>query len=627
MKTSNIRSTRRLLRPFVVAISLAGLVSQLAAQSNPDREIELDRVLSTLLRYTEDGKTEPLRGDEEVPRLRVSLNGVVRHLAASPGLAFKPSRVVDGDPEETARFFIQDNRSLLGIVSGNVVMQPLLTRSMPTRTHVRLQQTYSGVPVFAGQSSVQLNNAFGVEFLSADLSLEVNGLDADPTWTTPDISAEQAAVMVSAATKELGDAAFEMSTPTLMIFDPAVLDETGPVRLVWEIRVQSEEDAELNWRWFIDAKSGEVAQRYPMTHSALNRQVSDSSNTTAWPGTLVRAEGDPATGTGDVDSMYLFLGQTYNFFNNNHNIDSFNGLGAALLGTVRYCPSITNCPWGNAQWTGTRMRFGNGYATDDVTAHEFTHAVTEFSSGLVYANVSGAINESLSDIWGEFVDLSNASGNDAAGVRWDMGEDLPGGRLRNMQDPTVANDPDRLGSSLYVPSTNDPKTSNDFGGVHSNSGVNNKLCYLLVDGDTFNGQVVTGMGIAAVADLYFEANVNLLTSGANWTDLFEALRQAAVNIGWNAAQRNNLYRACRAVEIASPENIYVNNGIAFCLIKNGRKDCNFILGGPYKTVSQGAGGAHPGDRLYIRGGSYSEAVTFKEITTVRAYDGTAYIGN
>jgi Zn-dependent metalloprotease len=273
------------------------------------------------------------------------------------------------------------------------------------------------------------------------------------------------------------------------------------------------------------------------------------------------------------------------------------------------------------------MRFGQGYATDDVVGHEFTHAITEFTSGLVYENQSGAINESLSDIFGEFIDLNNANGNDSAGVRWQMGEDLPGGTLRNMDFPNNQNDPDRIGSAFYVAAVpaGTGNNGNDFGGVHSNSGVNNKLCYLLVDGDTFNGQTVTGMGIIPVANLYFQANANLLTSGSGWNDLFEALRQTAVNLGWNVDQRNNLYRACRAVEIASPNNLYVD-WTSNCFIKNGVQNC-FVFAGPFNTVIQGVVAAHPGDNLYIRGGTYSETFTFSEITTVRSYNGSAVIGD
>ncbi|HAV62731.1 MAG TPA: hypothetical protein DCY13_10230, partial [Verrucomicrobiales bacterium] len=502
------------LRAVPLAILIAaGVTLEAPAQERDMPEERLGRFLGTMRYYDERGTTEPPRVEEEGPRLNFDASGRLLHFGAIPGHAFQPERIEPGQPEVTARYFVMDNLELLGLTSPNIDVQPYRTLQSASRHFVRLQQTYKGLPVFAGQMAMQLNAGMGVEYMSADISPGLEALDDQTDWTTPSISAEEAAGIVSDHVKSVSEASFTTSTPELKIFDPAVLDETGPVQLVWDLEVDSEEAPELNERWLINAKTGEVAQRYPLTHSALDREIFDSSNSTLWPGVSVRSEGDPATGVADADNAYTFIGDTYNFYLSNHARDSYNGLGATINATVRYCQSVTNCPWGNAQWTGTRMRFGAGFATDDVVGHEFAHAVTDFTSGLVYANSSGAINESLSDIWGEFIDLTNGAGTDTAGVRWDMGEDLPNGRLRSMSDPTARNDPDRLGSPLYVAPVANPNGGDDFGGVHSNSGVNNKLAFLLVDGDTFNGQTVTGMGIAPVADLYYQANANLLTSG------------------------------------------------------------------------------------------------------------------
>jgi Zn-dependent metalloprotease len=318
------------------------------------------------------------------------------------------------------------------------------------------------------------------------------------------------------------------------------------------------------------------------------------------------------------------LGDTYSFYSIQHGRDSDNDKGAALSATVRYCDNNMNnaCPLGNAF---ASLIFGAGFATDDVIAHEFTHRVTALESKLIYANASGAINESLSDIWGEFVDLSNSSGTDTTAVRWDVGEDLAGGRIRSMKNPPALSDPDRLGSPLYVAPTMDG--SNDSGGVHSNSGVNNKLCYLLTDGDTFNGYTISGMGIPRIAELYYEANVNLLTSASGWTDLYNALRQAAVKLGWSAAERNNLCAACVAVEIATLDNgwsWYVDQS-AGCFPQTGIRNCSNI-GAPFATVSQGYQTAAPTDTLFIRTGSYIESLTFNKLLRVQAYDGPVTIG-
>ena len=85
---------------------------------------------------------------------------------------------------------------------------------------------------------------------------------------------------------------------------------------------------------------------------------------------------------------------------------------------------------------------------DDVVGHELAHGVTDNTSNLFYYYQSGAINESLSDIWGEFVDQTNSSGSDSAGVKWDLGEDLPIGAIRDMADPTSMGDPDKMSSTM-----------------------------------------------------------------------------------------------------------------------------------------------------------------------------------
>jgi hypothetical protein len=131
-----------------------------------------------------------------------------------------------------------------------------------------------------------------------------------------------------------------------------------------------------------------------------------------------------------------------------------------------------------------------------------------------------------------------------------MGEDIPSlGAIRDMSDPPAFGDPDRMGSPLYYTGTA------DSGGVHTNSGVGNKLAYLLTDGDTFNSYAVTAMGIPATADLMYECQTNLLTPSSDYFDLYDAITQAAINIGFSVPQRDNVESACRAVEIRFIEGV------------------------------------------------------------------------
>ena len=78
-------------------------------------------------------------------------------------------------------------------------------------------------------------------------------------------------------------------------------------------------------------------------------------------------------------------------------------------------------------------------------------------------------------------------------MRWKVGEDLPdglfspGGEVRNMKNPLAFGDPDRMRSLNYTADLG----GEDGGGVHANSGVNNKAASLMTDGGTFNGRTVT----------------------------------------------------------------------------------------------------------------------------------------
>ena len=168
-------------------------------------------------------------------------------------------------------------------------------------------------------------------------------------------------------------------------------------------------------------------------------------------------------------------------------------------------------------------------SADDVVGHELTHGVTEFTSGLLYYFQSGAINESMSDIFGEFIDQQDGLGTDTAGVKWLLGEDLPIGAIRDMQDPTASADvaqPDKMTSGLWFPDN----SFSDQGGVHYNSGVGNKAAYLITDGATFNGQTISGIGIDKTAAIFYRVDRSLLTSGSDYAALADALHQACTDL-------------------------------------------------------------------------------------------------
>ncbi len=225
-----------------------------------------------------------------------------------------------------------------------------------------------------------------------------------------------------------------------------------------------------------------------------------------------------------ADTAHRYAMGTYDLYLNQHGRISIDGHNLPIISTVHY-----GYGYENAFWNGSQMVYGDGYGfplADDVVAHELTHGVTQYESNLFYYYQSGAINESFSDLWGEYLDQTNGQGYDDAGVRWLLGEDVTGlGAMRNMSNPAYFYDPDRMTSPYYhkLPYYDN---SWDNGGVHTNSGVNNKAVSLMVDGGSFNGKTITGLGWAKVGAIYYEVNTNLLTSGADYSDLYYALQQA-----------------------------------------------------------------------------------------------------
>jgi bacillolysin len=398
------------------------------------------------------------------------------------------------------------------------------------RAAVRLQQIHAGVPVLGGELVVNVDRDRNVLSVAGELSPEPS-IGVEPTIGAG--SARAAAIAAVAKAQGVPQVRLHAGAPELWIHDSRLLGGggLGIPRLTWRSEV-SAANPPIRELVLVDAELGSVTLHFDQIADAKDRRVCDAANTDSaypcGPAAPDRSEGDGPTGVTDVDDAYEFAGDTYDFFANRFGRDSLDDAGMSLASTVRYCPSGEPCPYDNAYWDGEQMVYGEGFAAaDDVVGHELTHGVTEFSSGLFYYYQSGAINESLSDVFGELVDLTNGVGSDAPGDRWLLGEDLPGsGAIRDMAAPTSFGDPDRMTSPNYTADSSEL----DSGGVHTNSGVNNKAAYLMTDGDTFNGQTVSGLGIDKVAAIYYDVDTAMLTSASDYADLASGLRQSCSNL-------------------------------------------------------------------------------------------------
>jgi Zn-dependent metalloprotease len=214
----------------------------------------------------------------------------------------------------------------------------------------------------------------------------------------------------------------------------------------------------------------------------LQRTIFDCRNTRRLPGHPARAEGAPTTGDPAVDEAYDGLGTTYDFYWETLRRNSIDDQGMPLNGHVHYGNRFNN-----AFWDGQRMVFGDGDGVVfnrltislDIMGHELTHGVTEKEAQLIYQDQSGALNESVSDVYGSLVKQYYRGKQAAQDADWLIGEGIwadpsRGEALRSMKEPGTAFEGDLQPAHMsdYV------NTNDDNGGVHINSGIPNKAFYL-----------------------------------------------------------------------------------------------------------------------------------------------------
>ncbi|MEZ4685022.1 MAG: M4 family metallopeptidase [Bacteroidia bacterium] len=266
-----------------------------------------------------------------------------------------------------------------------------------------------------------------------------------------------------------------------------------------------------------------------------------------------------------------------------HNRNGWNGSGQDIKVYCRRNFGDAQNPSSDASFNNAtqgyvlnaKIYFGhnfNNLASDDMTpldiaGHEYAHGVTSSESGLVYEKESGALNEGISDIFGECIEQWKTGSHNNW---WHGGERVNSGGFqiggRNMQDPNAGisqQQPDTyLGTNWVNTNCGSPDKSNDQCGVHTNSGVLNKAFFLMVDGESGvndNGDPyeVQGIGFSKARKIVYHAQMNYLTSHDEYVDAREAFIQSAEDFyGLCSNEAIQVAKAFYAVGVGSGSSSY-----------------------------------------------------------------------
>ena len=292
----------------------------------------------------------------------------------------------------------------------------------------------------------------------------------------------------------------------------------------------------------------------PVTSSVKNRIIYDVNHGSNLPGSVVRQEGDPPSADVAVNEAYDGSGVTFDLYKDVYNRLSIDGNGMTLKSSVHYQQG-----YDNAFWDGSQMVYGDGdedlpvdqrlfnrfTIAIDVIAHELTHGVTQFTAKLAYYQQSGALNESMSDVFGSLVKQYQLQ-QTASQADWIIGAGLftsnvNGVGIRSMKAPGTAYDDPVLGKDPQPATMEDyVDTTSDNGGVHINSGIPNHAFYV-------TAVEIGGYAWEKAGAIWYEALTNRLNATANFqlaaSQTFQAagemygtnsLEQQAVKKGWAA---------------------------------------------------------------------------------------------
>ena len=440
------------------------------------------------------------------------------------GTLSKPSTE---SPEDIAKRFLGDCRELLSMQPGIEESLELVSAETDFSGfhHVIFLQHVKGIPVFEGSVQVHISPDGEViayrDFRLANV----------PVSLEPKITIEEAVEIVL---RDIGSGhAVTIPRSSLMLFlDYRKELSLKKLRLVWQIESIFAEGFAGKFH-FIDANTGEKLYKFSQIRSTLLRETYTAKNETSLPGELL-LEGDQTTGDEVALAAHKNMKIVYDYYKNNFGRDSYDNMGSPLVSTVHYQRNYNNSFWSDYH---KQLVFGDGNGFRwkpmafalDIVAHELTHAIAAHTARFVYSEEAGALDESFADIFAVFIS------NEDKITSWEIGEEayttyFSGGALRDLSDPPRFGQPDHIDNYIRLaPGELPDLQKNQAGYIHLNSGIPNKVFYLVVNGGTHYGIKVKGISRTKAEKIYYLALTAYLYSATlcRWT--FREARYALLN--------------------------------------------------------------------------------------------------
>lgn len=578
------------------------------------------------------------------PSLRKPEASALNGLASTPGAA----------PGALGLAYVRANRDLFKLRDPDSELG-FVGQSVDGRgdRHEIFQQMAEGVPVWNGRIHIHFDRTGNLYAMNARYAPS-----AAPTgaWRLDAKTAIARALADLALQGPIEE--FDAGTRTLLDYQgPSAerniwsAEEGAAPQRVWRVEIRP--DICHLWRYFIDAATGAILEKYdtspsdgPKTASAKDlfgtartintyqvgstyylidgtRKSFDARTglpntpkgalwtTTAGNTDLARVSQLTSTNNTWTDaasiSAHFNMAKVYEYYLGTHNRNGIDGAGGTMIAAVHV--TMNGQPMDNAYWNGRLMAYGDGSRVFkslaralDVAGHEMTHGIIAATVNLDYKNQAGALNESLADVFGCMIDRDD----------WKMGEDVvnlasayPSGALRDMADPhnggTGRNSASWQPAHMmeYVKAT----LSDDNGGVHINNGIPNHAAYL----------VAQALGREKAEKIYYRVlDARYLNPGAQFMDMRLGAVRAATD----------LYGA-ESPEVAAVKDAYTQVGVGTAStndIPTPRPADRQPLSGQQYVVTVGA---KPGDSsLYLSKPVVLADTDVTHLTSTQVYNGS-----